>query len=471
MHIVFLNPQGNFDASDSHLTEHPDFGGQLVYVKELAMAMAEMGHRVDIVTRKIEDPDWPEFASEIDHYPGYEDNLRIVRVSCGGPAFLNKERLWDHLDEFVHNMLAFYGEEPPQFATAHYADGGFCAALTRNLSGIGFTFTGHSLGAQKLDKLGTSLENLEEMEARYRFSRRIAAERLSMSRAYRIVTSTEQERLEQYAHPLYAGAVDVQADDRFSVIPPGVNTRVFTVERGDRDGATRDMLRAKLDGLPGPFVLVSSRLDEKKNTLGVVRAFAESRQLRERAGLVICIRGIDNPFEEVDRLPENERSVLKSILATTTEAGLQDRVRFLNIQSQMQLAATYRFFAEHGSVFALTAFYEPFGLAPIEAAACGLACVATRNGGPSEIFADGSGVLVDPFDSGDIARGLVQALAAHADLSERARRRVSAVYTWRKTAQGYLSVIEDGVKAARDRGRTIPRLDAGKLITDHLRHD
>ncbi len=34
MHIVFLNPQGNFDPADSYLTEHPDFGGQLVYVKE-----------------------------------------------------------------------------------------------------------------------------------------------------------------------------------------------------------------------------------------------------------------------------------------------------------------------------------------------------------------------------------------------------------------------------------------------------
>ena len=41
MHIIFLNPQGNFDPEDSHLTEHPDFGGQLVYVKELAQAMAE----------------------------------------------------------------------------------------------------------------------------------------------------------------------------------------------------------------------------------------------------------------------------------------------------------------------------------------------------------------------------------------------------------------------------------------------
>ena len=52
MHIIFFNPQGNFDAVDSHLTEHPDFGGQLVYVKEVAMAMVDAGHQVDIVTRR-----------------------------------------------------------------------------------------------------------------------------------------------------------------------------------------------------------------------------------------------------------------------------------------------------------------------------------------------------------------------------------------------------------------------------------
>ena len=45
MHILFFNPQGNFDDADSHWTEHPDFGGQLVYVKEVAMAM------VDALTR------------------------------------------------------------------------------------------------------------------------------------------------------------------------------------------------------------------------------------------------------------------------------------------------------------------------------------------------------------------------------------------------------------------------------------
>jgi sucrose-phosphate synthase len=35
MRIAFLNPQGNFDPGDSYWTEHPDFGCQLVYVKQL----------------------------------------------------------------------------------------------------------------------------------------------------------------------------------------------------------------------------------------------------------------------------------------------------------------------------------------------------------------------------------------------------------------------------------------------------
>jgi len=71
MHVAFLNPQGNFDPKDSYWTAHADFGGQLVYVKELALAMGSLGHQVDIVTRQIIDPNWPEFAGETDAYPGY----------------------------------------------------------------------------------------------------------------------------------------------------------------------------------------------------------------------------------------------------------------------------------------------------------------------------------------------------------------------------------------------------------------
>ncbi len=468
MHIAFLNPQGNFDPADSHLTEHPDFGGQLVYVKEVARAMAAAGHRVDIVTRRIVDRDWPEFGSGIDRYPGTGDDLRIVRISCGGPRFLAKEQLWDHLREFVGNTIAFYAGHVPDFTTAHYADGGFCAALFERETGVPFTFTGHSLGAQKLDRLGLSKLNAKELEARFRFSRRIAAERLAMERAVRIVTSTEQERREQYAHPLYAGAVDVEDCHRFAVIPPGVNTGIFTADGDDAERAGA-AVPWQDDAGGRPSIVVSNRLDAKKNTIGVVQAFAASRELRERADLLLCVRGIQDPFAELDLLDGADRSVLAPILEAIVRHDLRDSVRFLDVPSQQALAATYRAVAKGGGVFALTAFHEPFGLAPIEAAACGLACVVTRNGGPSEIFADGSGVLVDPDDPRDIARGLLEALGNRQVLAARARARVLKTYTWPRTAERYLCLIERALSCERAPAPAVPLLDASRLIREHAR--
>jgi sucrose-phosphate synthase len=96
MHIGFINPQGNFDPGDTHMTEHPDFGGQLVYVKQVALAMAQKGHKVDLLTRQIIDPEWPEFAEPFDAYPGVE-NVRIIRLPAGPKEFLCKELLWPYL--------------------------------------------------------------------------------------------------------------------------------------------------------------------------------------------------------------------------------------------------------------------------------------------------------------------------------------------------------------------------------------
>jgi len=468
MHILFLNPQGNFDSADSHLAEHPDFGGQLIYVKEVARAMVAAGHRVDIVTRRIVDPEWPEFSAPVDHYEGTGPGLRIVRIPCGGDRFLAKERLWEHLPEFADRAVAFYAGARPDCLTAHYADGGYCAALVQARSGLPFTFTGHSLGAQKMDKLGVSRDNREVMEQRYRFSRRIAAERLSMRRACRIITSTLQERMEQYGHPLYHGAVDVTDEERFAVIPPGVNTTIFHAGHDKTDDEVARRLDRRLADPGRPHLLVASRLDEKKNIAGTVEAYLSSPALRDEVGLAICLRGMDDPFEEVESLPEAEQVVLRPVLEMISAAGLRGRVDFLDIPSQAELAATYRYFARRGSVFVLAAFYEPFGLAPIEAAACGLACVATRNGGPTEVFADGSGVLVDPFDASDIARGMLAAVAAHGDLSRRAAQRVRERYTWEQTAAGYLRVIGQCLEAGAAPARAVPALDASERIAAYL---
>jgi sucrose-phosphate synthase len=457
VHIAFLNPQGNFDPRDSYWTQHPDFGGQLVYVKEVAIAMAALGHQVDILTRRVVDPDWPEFGAAQDRYPGVE-GVRILRLPCGPEYFLPKEELWPYLgSEWVPNIVAFYRQEErlPDAFTAHYADGGLAGALLKQETGTPFTFTGHSLGAQKMDKLGVTPENLADIDDRFHFARRIMAERVSMSHAGRIITSTRQERAEQYAHPAYRGAVDPEDDMRFSVIPPGVNRRVFSPNQASEDHAIRRRIQAALrrdidEGRHGlPLIVASSRLEGKKNHIGLIQAFASSQELQASANLALVVRGLDDPLRQYEALSPGEKAIMDDITSLMAAQGLWGRVTGFPLNSQSELAAAYRDLADRRSAFALTALYEPFGLAPLEAMSCGLPAVVTKNGGPSESLQEGGrefGVLVDPSDPDDIAQGLLRVFNSKEVwqyFQEAGMERVLSRYTWERTAAGYLEAIED----------------------------
>ncbi len=459
MQIAFLNPQGNFDPEDSYWTQHPDFGGQLVYVKQVALAMAALGHRVDILTRRITDAEWPEFDEAEDAYPGVE-RVRTLRFSAGPPGFLRKELLWPHLvREWVPNILEYYAREGglPAAFTGHYGDGGVCGALIEARTGVPFTFTAHSLGAQKMDQLEVDRGNLEKMNAQYYFARRIVAERLSMNRSAVNITSTRQEQLEQYAHRAYRGAVDVENDRRFAVIPPGANLQIFGRESVAADEArTRAHVRAMFarDLNPErrelPAIIAASRLDPKKNHISLVRAFAQTPALQSSANLVLITGKFDAPLGALSSAETSsaEREVLDEILQVVTAHGLEGKISAFALQGQVALAAAYRFMAERQSVFALTSLYEPFGLAPLEAAVAGLPVVVTSNGGPTESLREGGteyGVLVDPTDPADIARGLLRVLTDRETwetFARRGRQRVLDRYTWGRTAEGYLAEIE-----------------------------
>jgi sucrose-phosphate synthase len=456
MHIAFLNPQGNFDPQDRYWTEHPDFGGQLVYVKQVAIAMAAPGHRVDILTRRIIDPDWPEFGGQEDRYPD-ASGVRILRIPAGPDGFLRKELLWPHLGaDWVPNILDFYRREGvlPDAFTAHYADGGLSGALIEQQTGRPFTWTGHSLGAQKMDQLCVTNQNIAELDAYHHFTSRILAERLSMNRSAVNITSTRQERFEQYAHHVYREAIDVHDDRRFAVIPPGVNLRIFGHSATHRDeGETQMHVRRMLsrdlhpDRLELPAIIASSRLDPKKNHSGLVRAFAHTPELQARANLVLFTGGLNDPLHDNARAGAVERGVLSEIRQVIEEHQLWGKVSAFALRGQPALAAAYRYLAQRGSVFALTSHYEPFGLGPLEAAATGLPLVVTANGGPSESLRSGRvecGILIDPADLDDIARGLMRVLDDRdtwLTFSKRGRQRVKERYTWERTAEGYLNQI------------------------------
>ncbi len=466
MRIAFFNPQGNFDPQDLYWTEHADFGGQLVYVKELALAMGELGIEADILTRLIDDPHWPGFSSELDWYPG-NPNVRIIRIPFGGPDFLPKEQLWPHLHEYVRGIEAFYGREGlrPTFVTTHYGDGGISGAMFQEQTAIPYSFTAHSLGAQKLEKFEPSPENMENLDRRFQFSKRLTAERITMANAAVHFVSTNQERYEQYSHPYYQGAVDVEDDRRFAVAPPGVNTNVFNPEPGPSDEVVtwrvNEVMRRDLseERLSYPCIVAASRLDAKKNHIGLVRAYGQSQALQDNANLVITLRGINDPFQDYSRAKPGEKEVLAQIMAAVKEYGLEGKICMFSINSQQELASCYRVFARQRSAFTLTSVYEPFGLAPIEAMACGLPAVVTKNGGPSEVLREGDrhfGVLVDPTSTEDIARGLLDVLGSEkrfTEYQEAGKERVFSTYTWKQTAQRYIDTIED-ILRQKEQGRT-----------------
>jgi len=182
-----------------------------------------------------------------------------------------------------------------------------------------------------------------------------------------------------------------------------------------------------------------------------VLAFAHDKGLQAHANLVIVVRGLEDPLRDHADLAANERAILDEIVEIIEQHDLWGKVSAFSLDSQLELAAAYRYLARRRSIFCLTALYEPFGLAPLEAIAAGLPGVVTKNGGPSESLYDertgkAYGVLVDPTDPADIARGLLPLLKEPErwqHFHDVGIQRVHDMYTWQRTAEGYLRVIDD----------------------------
>src|SRR5579862_1951162 len=92
------------------------------------------------------------------------------------------------------------------------------------------------------------------------------------------------------------------------------------------------------------------------------------------------------------------------------------------------------------------ALVEPFGQALLEAVAAGRSVVATRVGGPPEFVPPDAGVLVDPLDTAELARGLEQ--AAELPSPNEAARASAAEHDVRRQAERLEAIL---LRAVRDR--------------------
>jgi glycosyltransferase involved in cell wall biosynthesis len=99
------------------------------------------------------------------------------------------------------------------------------------------------------------------------------------------------------------------------------------------------------------------------------------------------------------------------------------------------------------SVAVIPSFYEGFGLPAAEAMACGVPVVSTTGGALPEVVGD-AGILIPPGDTA----ALIQALTAVLDDSETAaalgeagRRRVQRLFNWQRTARLTVDVYREAI--------------------------
>jgi glycosyltransferase involved in cell wall biosynthesis len=194
--------------------------------------------------------------------------------------------------------------------------------------------------------------------------------------------------------------------DRVSIVPCGVDTVLFTPRGPVAPRPDRKRL------------LVLGRLVERKGQDDAVRA------LRAVPDAELVVVG-GPAAEAVDADPEVRR--LRAIAA---EAGVADRLVFAGAVTRADVPSWVR----SADVVLAVPWYEPFGITPLEAMACGRPVVATAVGGLVDTVADGvTGDLVPPRDPEQLGEVLAALLAdddRRAAYGEAGVKRVRARYRW-----------------------------------------
>ncbi|CAA9452431.1 MAG: Glycosyl transferase, group 1 [uncultured Rubrobacteraceae bacterium] len=369
-----------------------DSGGQNVYVAELARRLGEMGHQVDVFTRRD--------SEMLPAVVPFAEGVRVVNLPAGPARSVSKDELFPFMYEFRDAFYRFAREEAAAYDLVHanFWMSGWVACEAKRDLGLPFAQTFHALGEIKRREQGDADTSPLERRA---VEGRILDE-------VDLVLATCPAEVEELI-TLYG------ADpSRLTVVPCGVDQQTFRpVDRS----AAREML-----GLSDrPTVVYVGRLVARKGVDTLVEAFALlPRHLDAR---LVIVGGEPGGSPEAARL---------AALADTL--GVSERVSFAGSRPQEDL----RHYYGAADVAVSVPHYEPFGMTPLEAMACATPVVGARVGGIKTSVADGeTGYLVPPKGPEALAERVLRLLsdpALRLRLGRAARCRIEECYTWEHVA-------------------------------------
>jgi D-inositol-3-phosphate glycosyltransferase len=389
-----------------------DAGGQNVHVAELSAALARRGHRVAVYTRR-DDPGLPE---RVETPAGYT----VVHVPAGPTEHLPKNELLQYMGPFAQYLDAHWADDRPDVTHAHFWMSGIATQLAARHLNLPAVQTFHALGVVQRRHQGAQDTSPSE---------RLRLEAVVARTATWVAATCTDEVFEL----MRMG----RSRSRISVVPCGVNLDLFTPE-GPRAPRT-DLHR----------IVSVGRLVPRKGFDDVVRALPVIPNTE-----LVIVGGPDKSGLEFD--PEVRR--LRDL---AVELGVADRVRLYGSVAREDMPALLR----SADVVACTPWYEPFGIVPLEAMACGIPVVASAVGGMLDtVVHDVTGRLVPakrPSDTADAIYPLLRDSFLRRSLGAAGRDRARSRYSWDRIAGDTLRIYDRLVPAGYARPAAASHLQSG----------
>ncbi len=175
-----------------------------------------------------------------------------------------------------------------------------------------------------------------------------------------------------------------------------------------------------------PYILCVAAHNEKKGLDVLLRAFASIANLHRQLKLVLVG---DGPLR-------------KELQDLATSLELNGQVSFAGSRDRTDVAG----FLHGCEVFVLPSRSEPFGIAIIEAMACGKPVVATKTGGIPEIIENGhDGLLVEPDNAAELADAIQRLMNGpnlRRTIGVKGRAKVNERFLWENTGSAYQQLFQ-----------------------------
>ncbi len=383
-----------------------DSGGQNVYVAHVSTALAKLGFEVDVFTRKT--------AAELPNVINWKPGIKVFQINAGPAKEIRKEELLGLMPEFITEAESIFRQRRYDIIHANFFLSGSVGAELKRMFRCPMVTTFHALG---------KVRRFHQKEADHFPPERIEIERQVIRDSDAVLAECPQDKKDLLIH--YNAPIG-----KLRLVPCGVDTiEMHPVDRREA--------RALL-GLPQheKIILQLGRLVPRKGIDTVILAAAELQRMGTDAKVVIV--GGDSRVPDEKATPEIGR--LKRLAA---DLGVADRIIFTGSRDRSEL----RYFYSAADVFVSVPWYEPFGITPLEAMACGTPVVGSNVGGIKYSVLDGdTGLLVPPKNEARLAETLNVLLSCdelRQVYSERGISRVRRKFTWNCVAGQVADVYND----------------------------